>query len=265
MIFGSGVAEEYHMRWFERHLPTDRSVMVEAQAMKLVGLGLAGPKAREVLQKVTGADLSNAAFPFMAIGKIDIGMAPCLVGRVSYTGDLGYEIWMAPEYQRHVFQTLMAAGEEFGIGLFGSRALNALRLEKGYGSWAREYRPIYSPVEAGLDRFVAWNKEADFIGKAAAAAAKANGGKHRLRTFIMEAADADVIGDEAIWHDGKVVGWVTSGGYAHASGKSVALGYVPREVADAAAGFEIELLGRRHKASVQAAPLFDADQRRMRG
>ncbi|MCO5163054.1 MAG: FAD-dependent oxidoreductase [Mesorhizobium sp.] len=264
-IAGSGVAEEFHMRWFEKHLPADGSVRIEALGMKLVGLGLAGPRAREVLQKVTRADLSNASFPFMAIAKIDIGMAPCLVGRVSYTGDLGYEIWMAPEYQRHVFQTLMAAGEEFGIGLFGSRALNALRLEKGYGSWAREYRPIYSPVEAGLDRFVAWNKEAAFIGKASAAAAKANGGKYRLRTFIMEATDADVIGDEAIWHDGRVVGWVTSGGYAHASGRSVALGYVPREVADSTAGFEIELLGRRHKAAVQAAPLFDPEQTRMRG
>ncbi len=264
-IAGSGVAEEYHLRWFAEHLPADGSVTVAARGMELVGLGLAGPRAREVLQKVTRADLSNEAFPFMAIGKIDIGMAPCLVGRVSYTGDLGYEIWMAPEYQRHVFQTLMAAGEEFGIGLFGSRALNALRLEKGYGSWAREYRPIYSPVEAGLDRFVAWNKPADFIGKAAAAAAKAEGGKYRLRTFIMDATDADVIGDEAIWHNGKVLGWVTSGGYAHASGKSVALGYVPKEVADAVSGFEIELLGKRHKANVQVAPLFDADQTRMRG
>jgi dimethylglycine dehydrogenase len=264
-IAGSGVAEEYHMRWFERHLPADGSVKVEAYGLKLNGLSIAGPKAREVLAKVTRADVSNEAFPFMAIAHMDIGMAPCLVGRVSYTGDLGYEIWVAPEYQRHVFQTLMEAGSEFGIGLFGSRALNALRLEKGYGSWAREYRPIYGPVEAGLDRFVAYNKPADFIGKAGAAAEKAGGGKLRLRAFILEATDADVIGDEAIWHDGKVVGWVTSGGYAHGAGKSVAMGYVPKAVADAADGFEIELLGKRHKATPQPAPLFDAEQRRMRG
>ncbi len=124
-------------------------------------------------------------------------MAPCLVGRVSYTGDLGYEIWMAPEYQRSVFHALMAAGEEFGIGLFGSRALNALRLEKNYGSWAREYRPIYGPLEAGLDRFVAYGKEADFIGKAGALAERKEGGKLRLRAFVVDADDADVIGDEA--------------------------------------------------------------------
>src|SRR5690606_22052681 len=126
----------------------------------------------------------------MAVARMDIGMAPCIVGRVSYTGDLGYEIWMAPEYHRHVFQTLMEAGKELGIGLFGSRALNALRLEKNYGSWGREYRPIYDPVEAGLDRFVAYSKPADFIGKTAALQTRTGGGKLRLRSFVVDAHDA---------------------------------------------------------------------------
>jgi dimethylglycine dehydrogenase len=264
LLTGSGVAEQYHMRWFEQHLPADGSVKVEALGLGRVGLSIAGPDARKVLEKVTKADVSNAAFPFMAIGEMDIGMAPCLVGRVSYTGDLGYEIWMAPEYQRAVLHALMEAGAEFGIGLFGGRALNALRLEKNYGSWAREYRPIYGPVEAGLDRFVAYNKAADFIGKAGAAVEKANGGKLRLRAFVMDADDADVIGDEAIWHGGKVVGWVTSGGYAHNAKASVAVGYVPKELAEEADGFEIELLGKRHKARLQPRPLFDADLKRMR-
>ena len=159
----------------------------------------------------------------------------------------------------------MSAGEEFGIGLFGSRALNALRLEKNYGSWAREYRPIYGPLEAGLDRFVAYGKEADFVGKAAALAEREQGGRLRLRSFVVDAVDADVIGDEAIWFEGAVRGWVTSGGYAHNSGKSVAMGYVPREIADEANGFEIELLGRRLPARIQAMPLFDANFERMRG
>jgi dimethylglycine dehydrogenase len=265
LILGSGIAEQYHMRWFEQHLPGDGSVTIEALGLKLTGLSIAGPKARDVLAKVTRDDVSNAAFPFMAIRRMDIGMAPCIVGRVSYTGDLGYEIWMAPEYQRHVFQKLMEAGAEFGIGLFGGRALNALRLEKNYGSWAREYRPIYGPLEAGLDRFVAYSKDANFIGKQAALAERNGGGKYRLRAFVMDAIDADVIGDEAIWHGGKVLGWVTSGGYAHNAKKSVALGYVPKEVADESEGFEIELLGKRHAARVQSAPLFDANLERMRG
>lgn len=265
LIFGSGIAEQYHMRWFEQHLPADGSVQVEALGLARVGLSIAGPDARKVLEKLTRADVSNSAFPFMAIRNMDIGMAPCLLGRISYTGDLGYEIWMAPEYQRTVFHALMEAGAEFGIGLFGSRALNALRLEKNYGSWGREYRPIYGPLEAGLDRFVAYNKGADFIGKAGAAAERASGGKMRLRAFIMDADDADVIGDEAIWHGGAVVGWITSGGYAHNAGKSIAMGYVPREVADETEGFEIELLGKRHKARLQPVALFDPELERMRG
>ncbi|MER8786531.1 FAD-dependent oxidoreductase [Mesorhizobium sp. M0983] len=264
-LAGSGVAEQYHMRWFEAHLPKDGSVSIEALGAKLTGLSIAGPSTRNLLEKVTRSDVSNTAFPFMAISKMDIGMAPCLVGRVSYTGDLGYEIWVAPEYQCAAYQALMAAGEEFGIGLFGSRALNALRLEKNYGSWAREYRPIYGPLEAGLDRFVAYAKEADFIGKQAALAERKQGGRLRLRAFVVDAVDADVIGDEPIWHGGAVRGWVTSGGYAHHSKKSVAIGYVPKEIADEVDGFEIELLGKRHVARMQPVPLFDANFERMRG
>jgi dimethylglycine dehydrogenase len=265
LIFGSGIAEQFHMRWFERHLPADGTVRLEALGLGKVGLSIAGPQARRVLEKVTRADMSNAAFPFIAIRRMDVAMAPCLVGRVSYTGDLGYELWMAPEYQRHVLDALLAAGAEFGIGLFGARALNALRLEKGYGSWAREYRPIYGPLEAGLDRFVAYDKPADFVGKSAARAEKAAGGKLRLRSFAVEAVDADVIGDEPIWHRGEVKGWVTSGGYAHHAGTSVAMGYVPKEIAGETEGFEIEFLGRRHRARMLDAVLFDPDFARMRG
>jgi dimethylglycine dehydrogenase len=264
-IAGSGVAEQYHMRWFEAHLPATGSVHVEALGPKMVGLSVAGPNARNVLAKVTRADVSSAGFKFMDVRKLDIGMAPCLVGRVSYTGDLGYEIWMAPEYQRHVYHALVEAGAEFGIGLFGSRALNSLRLEKNYGSWAREYRPIYGPLEAGLERFVAYNKPADFIGKASAAEERASGGRLRLRAFTVDADDADVIGDEPIWHKGEVRGWVTSGGYAHNAGQSVAMGYVPKEIAEEGESFEIELLGKRLAARMQPAPLFDADGQRMRG
>ncbi|RUW16570.1 glycine cleavage T C-terminal barrel domain-containing protein, partial [Mesorhizobium sp. M4B.F.Ca.ET.013.02.1.1] len=119
-------------------------------------------------------------------------------------------------------------------------------------------------LEAGLDRFVAYGKEADFIGKAAALAERKQGGKLRLRAFIVDAADADVIGDEPIWFDGAVRGWVTSGGYAHHAKRSVAMGYVPREIADEADGFEIEILGKRHGARIQSAPLFDANFERMR-
>ncbi|AOG08886.1 GcvT family protein [Agrobacterium sp. RAC06] len=264
LIIGSGIAEDYHMRWFESHLPEDGSVDIEALNLSLVGLSIAGPKSRDVLAKLTHLDVSDAALPFMAIREMDLGMAPVMLGRVSYTGDLGYEIWMRPEYQRYVFDTLMEAGAEFGITLFGLRALNALRLEKSFGSWSREYRPLYGPLEAGLSRFVALKKEASFIGKQAAMEEKLSGGTLRLRTFIIDAKDADVIGDEPISYKGEVRGWVTSGGFAHPSGVSVAIGYVPKEIADEIDGWEVEILGEILPARLQPQSLFDANGSRMR-
>lgn len=263
LIIGSGIAEDYHMRWFQRHLPADGSVTVTAHGSNLSGLAIAGPLSRAVLAAVTAADVSGAAFKFMDIRRIPVGMASALVGRVSYTGDLGFEIWCEPCYQVHIFDALMKAGAPHQIRLFGSRALNALRLEKAYGSWAREYRPIYSPLEAGLERFVALGKEADFVGKQAALRERETGGRLRLRCFVVDAANADVIGDEPIWHRGVVRGWVTSGGYAHGSRLSVAMGYVPREIADESEGWTIEILGQQHQARLQQRPLFDADGQRL--
>ena len=264
LIVGSGIAENYHMRWFLSHLPDDGSVTVTSHNLGLVGLTLAGPKARDVLQACTFDDVSHAAMPFMAVRKMDIGMVPAIVGRVSYTGDLGYEIWVKPEYLATLFDQFMSAGADHDIKLFGARALNALRLEKNFGSWGREYRPIYGAVETGLDRFVAYDKDADFIGKAGALAERESGGKLRLCNFVVDAKDADVIGDEPISHAGKVVGWVTSGGFAHASGVSMAQGYVPKELVDESDGWQIELLSEQLNARLQREPLFDANAGRMR-
>ena len=264
-IVGSGLAENYHMRWFTQNLPEDGSVEIIARGPGLVGLSIAGPKSRELLQRLVDDDVSNEAFRFLDIRKLDVGMAPCLVGRVSFTGDLGYEIWMEPEFQRYVFDLIQNQGEDLGLRLFGSRALNSLRVEKNFGSWAREYRPIYGPYEAGMGRFVALKKDADFIGKAGAAAEKEHGGKLRLRVFVVDATDADAIGDEPIRHQGEVKGWVTSGGYAHASGLSVAMGYVPKEIADEKDGWSIDILGETLSATLQPEPIFDPKAERMRG
>ncbi|MGB2303972.1 MAG: aminomethyltransferase family protein, partial [Candidatus Puniceispirillales bacterium] len=264
LIIGSGIAENYHLRWFNSYLPQDGSVNITSCGLGLTGLSIAGLRAREVLAAITDDDVSNDHFRFMDIRETHLGMVPVIIGRVSYTGDLGYEIWVAAEYQRRLFDDIMAAGQNHDIRLFGSRALNALRLEKNFGSWAREYRPVYGPMECGLSRFVAYDKDADFIGKAAACAEKQDGGKMRLRAFIVDVKDADVIGDEPIAYQGDVVGWVTSGGFAHASGKSVAMGYVPKEMADHPDGWSVELLGEILPACLQATPLFDANGSRMR-
>ncbi|MEO1470494.1 MAG: FAD-dependent oxidoreductase [Pseudomonadota bacterium] len=262
---GSGNAEEFYLRWFETWLPDDGSVRVEALGLSVCGLSIAGPHARDLLAAVSGEDVSNAAFRFMGVREMSIGLAPCRVARVSFTGDLGYEIWMKAEYQRHVLDALLQAGEAFGLRLFGLRALNSLRLEKNWGGWGREYRPIYGPLEAGLERFVAYGKEADFIGKAGALAEREAGGSLRLCAFSVAARDADVIGDEPIRLGGDVVGWVTSGGYAHHAGRSMALGYVPKEHAAAEGPWAIDVLGERLPAERQPAPVFDANAERMRG
>ncbi|MDJ0627338.1 MAG: FAD-dependent oxidoreductase [Rhodobacter sp.] len=263
-IAGSGIAEDYHMRWFDQHLPQDGGVKIVAHGVGLTGLSIAGPNARAVLERLADADVSTDAFRFMDIRRMTLGMAPALVGRVTFSGDLGYEIWLKPEYQRYVYDELMRAGADFGIRNFGLRALNALRLEKNFGGWAREYRPIYTADEAGLGRFVALTKETEFIGKAAAKAHRADGGKLRLCSFVVDAKDADVIGDEPIWMNGDVVGWVTSGGYAHNAKRSVAMGYVRKDLAETDAGWGIELLGEILPATLQRQPLFDANGSRMR-
>jgi dimethylglycine dehydrogenase len=259
-LFGSGVAENYHMRWFEKHLPADGSVAIRALGLDLVGLTIAGPMARAVLAKLTDDDVSPGAFRFLDFRpSMEVGMAPAMVGRVSFTGDLGYEIWVRPEFHVAAFDALWEAGREFGMKPFGSRALLSLAREKGFGSWAREFRPIYGPFEAGLDRFVALDK-GDFIGRDAAAAEKASGPARKRVGFTVDAGDADAIGDEAVWKDGEVVGWITSGGYCHHAGASYATGYVPAErlSPDAAqATWEIEILGERRRARLQFEPLFD--------
>ena len=265
LLIGSGIAEDYHLRWFEQHTPKDGSLEITARGTSLAGLAIAGPRSRELLARLTSQDVSAQALRFMDVRRLPLAMAAPLVARVSYTGDLGYEIWCDPDMQLHLFEAIMREGSDLGLRLFGTRALNSLRLEKAYGSWAREYRPIYGPLEAGLARFVSYDKPADFIGKQAARAERASGGRLRLRCFVVDTDNADAIGDEAIWHGDAVRGWATSGGFAHASGVSVAMGYVPKEIADERGPWSIEILGTRHPARLQARALFDPDGQRLIG
>ena len=265
-MWGSSQAQRYHMRWFEKHLPSDGSVKIDRLDMGLVGLSIAGPKSRDVLQALTDEDVSNAAFKFMDIRAMDIGNCPVIINRVTYSGDLGYEMWVAPEYQRRLFAQIKKAGKPHGIVNFGMRALLSMRLEKNFPTWYRELRPIYGPFEAGMDRFIDLTKN-DFIGREAAMEEKRSGGKLRRVSMIVDAGDADVLGDEPIFHKGKVVGWVTSGGYAHYVEKSMAQGYIPRELAsDLGQGaFEIEIIGEMRKATINVDPPFDPEGKRMRG
>jgi dimethylglycine dehydrogenase len=257
-VFGSGIAEQYHRRWFEAHLP-GAGVALRSLRTAMLGVAIAGPRSRELLARVCRADVGDAALPFLAFRALDVAMVPAWVGRISFTGELGYELWVPADCQLRLYDALVAAGADLGLVHFGARALQSLRLEKSFGTWAREYRPIYTPIEAGLDRVVDLGKPGLIGGTAARAAAPVR----RLVTFVVDAADADAIGDEPVWHDGRVVGWITSGGYGHCVGKSIAMGYVPASLAEAN-GFEVEILGERRRAMPTPRPLYDPDGSRMR-
>ncbi|MFN3972655.1 MAG: FAD-dependent oxidoreductase [Gemmobacter sp.] len=262
MLTASYGAQGWHGRWFETHL--EEGVQVENISDTRTGFQIAGPRARDLLARVTRADVSAAVFRFMDTRAMTVGMADALVQRVSYTADLGYEIYCDSASQRHLWAVLWEAGQDLGLRPFGMRAMMSLRLDKWFGSWGREFSPDYTPAETGLDRFIRWNKPADWIGRAPAMAERAAGPRRRLATFVVEADRADVTAWEPIWLEGSVQGFCTSGGYSHTTGQSVAYGFLPAERIADGLGVEIEILGDRRPARVHLAPPWD-DGGRMRG
>ena len=265
-LTASYAAQAFHMRWFEAHLPAgDGGVSVRNVSLERIGFQIAGPRAREVLAAAApSADVSNRALRFFDAREMEVGLVPALVCRLSYTGDLGYEIYVDPEHQVALCQALAEAGEAHGMKPFGMRAMMSLRLEKSYGAWMREYRPEYTPAETGLDRFIDFAKNR-FIGRDAAMRERDAPPGRRLCTFEVNARDADVWADEPIFAGDEVVGFVTSGGYAHWSHKSIALGFVPVELTeDVGAEFTVEILGERRAARLLREPILDPRGERMR-
>jgi dimethylglycine dehydrogenase len=262
MIVGSGAAERFHMRWFEAHLP-ERGVTVRPIATERVGFALAGPRSRDLLARLTDEDLSKSAFPFFHIRSIDVATVPAWVARVSFTGELGFEIYVDAAYELALYDALVRAGADLGLAHFGGRALNSLRLEKSFGAWLREYTPDYTPFQAGLDRFIDFAKSG-FVGREAALRQRDEPPSHRLVTLVVEAADADAYGDEPVLADGRVVGFTTSGGYGHTVGQSIALAYLEPACAAPEAELRITILGDDRPARVTSAPLYDPPGLRMR-
>ncbi|MXY02256.1 MAG: FAD-dependent oxidoreductase [Acidimicrobiales bacterium] len=291
IIFGSGIAERHYERWFDADLARWRASAATPQGTawyrtlgaELCGVAIAGPKSRDLLSEVTDADVSDEAMRFGSFTAVDVGWARAWCGRLSYTGDLGYELWTDARYLRHVFDLLMTHGRPYGLRLFGLAALNSLRLDKSFGSWAREYRPTYDPFEAGLGRFVRFTRAGDdgvdFVGRAAlvdkyglggtaTGDRSASAGAMALCAWTVDSpldeSGFDAVGDEPIYCSGEPVGWVTSGGFAHHSNVSVAMGYVPVEFAHDGADFGIEIVGERRAAHLIADCLWDPTGRAMR-
>lgn len=254
-------AQAYHMRWFEQNAEDD--VHIENISDRLNGFQIAGPKAREVLVACTRDKVDDMRF--MDLRQATLGMVDCLIQRVSYTGDLGYEIYCDPMAQRALWNLLWAEGQKHGMRPFGMRAMMSLRLDRFFGSWLNEFSPDYTPGETGMDRFISFAKNTDFIGRAAAEKERADGAARALVALDVDADDADVHGYEPVWIDGEVQGFCTSGGYSHHARKSIALALIPRELAQDGLTAQIEILGERRDATLITEPLFDPDGARMRG
>ncbi|MEM0947324.1 MAG: FAD-dependent oxidoreductase [Pseudomonadota bacterium] len=250
-------AQDYHLRWFEAHASPE--LRVENTSDTFTGFQIAGPQARALLSSVTSSDVSADAFRFLDVRRMTVGLVDCIVQRVSYTGDLGYEIFCDATGQRALFDALWQAGQAFSLKPFGMRAMMSLRLDRFFGSWMREFSPDYTPAETGLDRFISWKKNADFIGRAVVEAERTQPPDRVLAVFEVDADDADVWAYEPIWLDGRVQGFCTSGGFSHYAGKSIAMGFVPRDRAEAGLEVEIEILGDLRPARLITEPLYDPE------
>jgi len=261
-VISAAGTENHDLAWIERHLPEDGSVRLDNVTARYGVLTIAGPRSRELLQALTRSDCSHEAFRFFRCRELVVGMARVRALRVSYVGELGYELHHPVEYQRHLYDLLMAEGERFGIVDFGYRALDAMRLEKAYRLWGVDISADYTPIEAGLDRFVNFDK-GDFIGRDALARQRDEGATKGLACLTIETDDCDAHGYEPVRAAGRVVGYVAAGGFGPTVKESIALAYLPTEFLASGTELTIELVGKERNATVVEQPLYDPDSEKL--
>lgn len=263
MVVGSGMAERFHQRFFKA-VPLPVGTTLESRTEALCGFNIAGPKSREIMARLTNADLSDAAFPFMQSARIVVAGLQVVALRVSFTGDLGWELYCDANDQVALYTALLDAGRPLGAGPVGSRALMSLRVEKGYGSWGRDYSPEYWPQESGLARLVKGDK--DFLNKAAWQSIADRPARETMCMLEIDAIDADASGGEPIFlSDGTPAGQVSSGAYGYSVEKSLAIAYLKAGLAVPGDTVHVAILGKNHTARVLAKPPFDPDGHRLRG
>lgn len=262
MVVGSGMAERFHQRFF-RDVELPEATIFRSLTETVCGFNVAGPKSRELLQRLTNADLSNGAFPFMRSQRIVVAGISVVAIRVSFTGDLGWELHCAEKDQVALYEALLAAGQPLGTGPVGSRALMSLRVEKGYGSWGRDYSPEYWPQECGLDKLVKSDK--DFLNKEAWQNIATKPPRDMMVMLEIDAEEADATGGEPVFlPDGTPAGQVSSGTYGYFVQKSLAIAYVKAEHAQPGTMVHVAILGRPHTARILAEPAFDPAGTRLR-
>jgi len=263
-MVSAGAMERFDHDYLKKKLPDDGSVRFDRITNQIGVLVVAGPKSRELMQRVSDTDFSNEAFPWLSSQRIDVGLADCTVARVNFVGELGWEIHHPMEMQNHVFDTLMSAGSDLGIKPFGIRAMDSLRLEKSYRLVGTELSIEYAAYESGLHRFVHPNK-GDFIGRDALLEWKDRGFNNAFVTMeVHDTTDADALGNNPIFKDGKAVGRATGGGYGFRLDKSLALGMVQPEFAELGTELEMDILGTLHKVTVIQESPYDPENEKLR-
>lgn len=263
LVVTAAATQTRDLAWLRRHIPQEaRAVAFDATSGQAV-LGVMGPRSRELLARLTDADLSNAAFPFAASREIDLGYARVRASRITYVGELGWELYIPSEFAQGVFDDVSAAGADLGLRLAGYHALNSLRLEKAYRHWGHDITDEDTPLQAGLGFAVAWSKAGGFIGREALLRQKEAGLARRLVGFALGSPDHLLYHNEPILRDGRIVGRLTSGMFGHTVGTALGLGYVAGEgepltaEAIAASRFEIEVAGERIPAEATLRPFYD--------
>ncbi|MEM9969927.1 MAG: glycine cleavage T C-terminal barrel domain-containing protein, partial [Pseudomonadota bacterium] len=260
-IMGSYYLRRWHMRWFMDHMSD--GVSLRDLGEEIAGFALTGPNARKVLQNVVHDDLGD--FPFMGCRKLDVGMVPGHVARMSVAGELGFEVSCRMGDHVRLRRTLLEAGEEFGLREYGFNAMLSMRLEKSFGIWSAEFTQDRTPGMTGMDRWIAWDK-GDFIGRDAAIAERdGNGPARKLVTLEVDSEDADASGYEPVWNDGTLVGFVTSGGYGHTLKKSLAMAMVDTDLSEPGQALSVHVVGRECAARVIPPSPYDPDGQAMRG
>jgi 4-methylaminobutanoate oxidase (formaldehyde-forming) len=254
---------QHDLSWIRLNMPKDGSVWVDDVTSTRACFGLWGPRARTILQKVTKSDVSNAGFPYMTAQSLTVGDVPVLALRVTYVGELGWELYCGMEYGQHLWDALWEAGQPEGLVAGGYRAIDSLRLEKGYRYWGADIGPDYTPYEAGLGFAVKLNK-GDFIGREVLVRQKESGLQRKLCCLTLAEPSAVAIGNEPVRSGDQVVSWVTSGGYGYAVGKSIAYTYLPLAYALVGTALDVEIMGERIAAVVAAEPLWDPKGERVR-
>ena len=261
----TGTAFGNHDReWIRRHIPSDSSVQVHDTTSQSACFGIWGPRAREVLQPLTPADLGNEEFPYMSLREITVGHVPVWALRVTYVGELGWELYCPAEYGLGLWRAIWEAGEPHGIVGGGYRAIDSMRLEKGYRVWGADITPDETPYEGGVGFCVKLDKEGGFIGREALLEAKDRGPRARLACLLLSDPRSVALGNEPVQIDGKIRGRVTTGGYGYTLGRSIAYAYVPPEHADPGTAVAVEIFGRWIEGEVASEPLFDPGGKRIR-